>query len=375
MEYSVTSSLVSLDAVERLRAEIADLFEVYDTTLDQPERGHVRYRGHFLQDPADSFPELRRRFERYGFTPLVRDEDDRVALIGMPGIFASSPSNVWINVALLIATILSTLLVGAMYAGETTDFVDLLRPSVLIQGWPFSLSIMLILGAHEMGHYFAARYHNVPVTEPYFIPMPLSIIGTMGAFIRLKGPVTNRRALLDVGAAGPLAGLLFAVPILIYGLYTSSIGPLPTGGGYVLEGNSLLYIVLKWAVYGQYLPANGLDVQLNQVAWAGWVGLLVTGLNLIPVGQLDGGHVSYVLFGERARAFFWPAILLLGGLVVLTGATTWIIWILLLFVFGRVYAQPLDDVTELDPRRRAIAIFTLLLFFLVFTPIPLRVIS
>ena len=234
---------------------------------------------------------------------------------------------------------------------------------------------MLILGAHELGHYFAARYHKVPVTLPYFIPMPTSysLIGTLGAFIRLKAPVKNRRALLDVGAAGPLAGMVFALPILWYGLATSPVGPLPAGG-YMLEGNSILYALSKIVIFGRFLPANGIDVSLNQFAWAGWVGLLVTGLNLIPVGQLDGGHVSYVLFGKKARQFFWPVVLGLALLVIVTGTFMWVVWILLLTVFGRVHAEPLDDVTPLDSRRRWIAIFTLVLFVLVFMPIPFQIV-
>jgi membrane-associated protease RseP (regulator of RpoE activity) len=195
----------------------------------------------------------------------------------------------------------------------------------------------------------------------------------MGAFIRLKAPVKNRRALLDVGAAGPLAGLCFALPILLYGLATSPVGPLPTDG-YIAEGNSLLYLLAKLAIFGRILPSGGIDVSLNQVAWAGWVGLLVTGLNLIPVGQLDGGHVAYVLLGKKARQLFWPIIIGLGALVLLTGTVMWALWIVLLYYFGRFYAEPLDDVTPLDSRRRLVAIFTLFLFVLVFIPIPIRVV-
>jgi membrane-associated protease RseP (regulator of RpoE activity) len=230
------------------------------------------------------------------------------------------------------------------------------------------------LGAHELGHYFAARYHKVPVTLPYFIPFPLPPIGTMGAFIQLKAPVKNRRALFDVGAAGPLAGLVFAIPILLYGLYISPVETLPNVS-YMLEGNSILYAAAKILVKGQFYPTATQDVFLSSYAWAGWVGLLVTGLNLFPVGQLDGGHVAYVLFGSKARYFFWPVIIALATLGLLTGALTWLLWMGLLFVFGRRHAEPLDSVTELDPKRKALAIFTLLLFFLVFVPIPLQVVN
>ncbi|MEZ4643085.1 MAG: site-2 protease family protein [Chloroflexota bacterium] len=247
-------------------------------------------------------------------------------------------------------------------------------------GWPFSLSIMLILGAHELGHYFAARYHKVPVTLPYFLPLPppFSLFGTLGAFIQLKAPVKNRRALLDVGVAGPLAGIVFALPILIYGLATSKVGPIgppPTDGAILLEGNSILYALTKLAMFGRFLPDGNFDVQLNQVAWAGWVGLLVTGLNLIPIGQLDGGHVVYVLLGRRANQLFWPVLAALGALVIFTGTSTWVIWIVLLFFLGRNHAEPLDDVTPLDDTRRAVAILALILFLLVFVPIPLQIVQ
>ncbi len=365
MSIQPTDQIVQFAAIEDLRNAIADLFQTSDTTLDYPEPGYVRFRGQFLKDPAECFDDLRARFERYGYTPKAQADSGRTALIAWPIVFRDTPSRRSINLMLFIATILSTLFVGAMYEAATPD-----EAFMIWRGWPFSLSIMLILGAHEMGHYLAARYHKVPVTEPYFIPMPLSIIGTFGAFIRLKAPVNNKRALLDVGASGPLAGLLFAIPILYLGLRTSVLGALPASG-YILEGNSLLYIALKYLVYGQYLPANGIDVQLNQVAWAGWVGLLVTGLNLFPIGQLDGGHISFVLFGKRAQVFFWPVVITLIALVIINGAYNWIFWIVILIMFGRAYAEPLDMVTELDPWRKAIAIFTLCLFILVFVPLPL----
>ncbi len=366
--------IVSLNAVEALRRDIAPYFHVYDTMLDAPEPGQVRFRGTFLQDSAECFDDLRQHFERYGFTPIIRQEKDQLHLIGLPGVYRDTPNRTWINLLLLAATILSTLSVGAIY---DLDSLSDLSFATLLSGWPFSLSIMLILGAHEMGHYIAARIHKVPVTEPFFIPVPypLSIIGTLGAFIRLKGPVNNRRALLDVGAAGPLAGLLFALPILYIGLSTSELGPLPVSGGYILEGNSLIYAGMKYAIFGTLLPAGGIDVQLNQVAWAGWVGLLVTGLNLIPVGQLDGGHVAYVLFGEKARNLFIPVIVMLAAFVILFQATTWVLWIGLLLFFGRRYAVPLDDVTPLDRPRRIVAWFTLAMFVLVFTPVPLQVVA
>lgn len=367
MDDVTTRTTVPLEDVTALQGTLEGLFVLHDTRMDWPRPGQVQFRGKFICDLATCFDELRTRFEQHGYTPMIREADTRILVIAMPVVFNPPASNWYVNLLMLILTILSTLFVGAVGEPEFTGFE-------LWLGWPFSLSIMLILGAHELGHYFAARYHDVPVTLPYFIPMPLSILGTMGAFIRLKAPIKNRRALLDIGAAGPLAGMVFAIPILLLGLYTSEVGPLPTDG-YYLEGNSILYALAKILVFGEFLPNGSIDVSLNQVAWAGWVGLLVTGLNLLPVGQLDGGHVTYVLFGKKAEQFFWPVIVALGGIALFAADGTWVVWILLLFVFGRVHAEPLDDVTPLDPNRRAIAIFTLVLFILVFTPIPLQLIS
>ena len=372
MQIPLPPEFTFFDRIELLRRSFADLFAVTDTTLDDPHPGYVRFRGQFLRDSGECYDELRQRFEQRGFTPMIRQEDEQISLIAVPTVFNPSKSGWVINLLLFIATIFSTLYVGSMYETAVVEF----SWSNLWLGWPFSLSLMLILGAHELGHYFAARYHKVPVTLPFFIPLPTqySLIGTMGAFIRLKAPVKNRRALLDVGAAGPLAGLVFAIPILLYGLSTSMVTILPLEP-YLREGNSLLYMAAKYLVFGQMLPANGIDVTLNQVAWAGWVGLLVTGLNLLPVGQLDGGHVSYVLFGKKAKYFFWPVLAGLAAIVLFTQTYTWVLWIFLLFFVGRHHAEPLDDVTPLDFKRKVIAIITLCLFFLVFIPIPFEVIQ
>ncbi len=357
---------VTLEDVAALRQSIADLFSIDDSTIGVPHPGHVRFRGRFMGDPTKLFPTVRSRWEALGFTPQWREQDGEPVLIAIAAVFKPAPANRWVNLGLLLATIASTLYVGAASDPRFTG-------SEIWLGLPFSLSLMLILGAHELGHYFAARHHGVAVTLPYFIPMPISIIGTLGAFIQLRSPITNRRALLDIGAAGPLAGMVFAVPILVIGLMTSEVSPLDPAGGYILEGNSLLYAALKTLVFGRFLPADGMDVLLGPLAWAGWVGLLVTGLNLLPVGQLDGGHISYVLFGRRARLFYWPVLLglLALGAIVGENVAQWGIWVILLLVLGNRHAQPLDDVTPLDPRRRAIALFSLALFFLVFVPIPL----
>lgn len=351
-----------------IRADLAEFFTCTQVQINSPQPGAIRLKGQFRCDLAECYDEIRGRVENHGFTPLIREEEDQTYLIAIPVIFKATPSQWWINLLLFIATILTTLLVGMEPAWDGSSLPTF---SQLLTGWPFSLSLLLILGSHELGHYFAARYHKVPVTLPYFIPMPFSFIGTMGAMIRLKAPIKNKRALLDIGAAGPLTGLVFAIPILLYGLYKSDITQLPINEPYMLEGNSILYLLAKLLVFGQILPSpEGLDVTLNNVAWAGWVGLLITGLNLLPLGQLDGGHIAYALFGKQAKTFYWPILITLIVLMFLSEGATWGFWILLLFFFGRVHAEPLDDVTPLDPTRRSVALFTLVLFFLVFVAIP-----
>jgi len=295
----------------------------------------------------------------------------------------------------------------AIPAGGSVSIPLLLR--YIFTGWPFALSMLGILFTHEMGHYIACRYYKVPATLPYFLPAPLlSPLGTLGAFIIMRGIPKNKRVLFDVGVAGPLAGLVVAIPVLFIGLYLSHLGPIePPAAGMsgLLEGNSLFYLFSKYMVFGRLLPDpvtmgglstamywlryfftaqpipfNGLDVQLHPVALAGWAGLLVTALNLIPVGTLDGGHVAYGLFGEKARRIFPVALAVLVGLSVLPSLLTfsvssvnfsWLLWVMILFWLGNVRAQPLDDITALDPARRALGIFMLILFVLLFTPIPM----
>ncbi len=282
------------------------------------------------------------------------------------------PRSWHLNAILFVATVISVLLVGAgldlQYNNPNYGLSDLVLN--IWRGAPYAIAILLILGSHELGHYFAARKHKLAVTLPYFIPLPLlSPFGTMGAFIQLRQPMKNRKMLFDVGAAGPLAGLIFAVPILFIGLANTRTMPITAGGVY--EGDSLLYAGAKVITFGHFLPDGRTDVcvDCNQLLWAGWTGLLVTALNLIPVGQLDGGHVLYSLIGERARMLYYPALIAMIALVFV--ADVWLIWVILLLLFGRLYATPLDMITPLDNRRRYLAIFTLIVFVLIFIPAPL----
>lgn len=266
--------------------------------------------------------------------------------------------------------------------------------TTLAGGPGFSVPLMAILTAHEMGHYVVARRRGVPVSLPYFIPMPFSAIGTMGAVIRMP-PVRSRDALVDIGAAGPLAGLVVAVPVLAYGLATSEVRALAPGGA--LEGNSILYWCMKRVVLGEWLPGGGRDVYINGVAFAGWVGLLVTFINLIPIGQLDGGHVAYGWFGasqNRASLVLHRALVPLGFGVLIyvaldarrAGAANpwahgfqaslnWFVWFFLLPLMRRMgggaWHPPVGE-EPLSPSRRRLCVLVLIVFVLIFVPIPWR---
>jgi membrane-associated protease RseP (regulator of RpoE activity) len=341
----------------------------------------VVYEGRLIAPSQEAYASVDALLAPQDHVPLLRfsREPGKVLLIiarGRPKVSGRSP---WVNIALFVATLLSLLFVGTtIAAGEAGVTNPALGEEIfnnplvnLWRGAPYAIALMLILGAHELGHYFAARRHRMSATLPYFIPLPppLSLFGTAGAFIQLREPLKNRRAMLDVGAAGPLAGLIFAIPIVLIGLATSPVGPVSGIG--LVEGNSLVYALAKVIALGQFVPVGDIDVTMNQLAQAGWTGLLVTAINLIPLGQLDGGHIMYSLVGNKARRLYVPVLL---GTIALTlfFSESWLLWLGLLFVFGRFYAVPLDAVTQLDGRRRFIGLLSLIVFVVTFVPVPFQ---
>jgi membrane-associated protease RseP (regulator of RpoE activity) len=264
----------------------------------------------------------------------------------------------------------------------------------LRSGLAFSLPLMAILLSHELGHYVAARIHGVPTSLPYFIPMPFTQFGTMGAVILMPHRIRSRNALLDIGAAGPLAGMAVALPVLVYGIMQSKIAPEPSGL-HLMEGHSLLYVTLLRALKGP-IP-DGYDILLGPTAFAGWAGLLVTMINLVPALQLDGGHVAYALLGDRyervsrgVRRLLLPLGIGVGlayGLpAYLAGkrgeslyaeimpGTYWLMWWLLLRLMSRTNRaeHPPTDPGLLSRKRRVIAWCTLCLFVLLFMPAWMR---
>jgi membrane-associated protease RseP (regulator of RpoE activity) len=269
-----------------------------------------------------------------------------------------------LNVVLFLATLVTTTLAGALNAD--------VPPSRLASEWtaglPFSLTLMAILLFHEMGHYLVARYHGVRTTLPFFLPGPPFLTGTFGAFIRMKSPPRDRRVLFDVGAAGPWAGLVLAIPASLYGLSLSQLKPIPPTFSGLYFGDSLLFKALSRLAIGR-VP-YGFDVILHPIAMAGWFGLFVTVLNLLPVGQLDGGHVIYAMFGRRHR---WVARSFLLVIVAMgfLGWPGWFLWATLLLFTGLDHPPTVDRERPLDRPRRLAGWATLVVFVLTFIPIPI----
>ncbi len=274
-------------------------------------------------------------------------------------------SRLGLHLLLLLATVATTIIAGAIQQG-----VDpFATPGLLYRGIPFSFTLLLILGSHEMGHYLVSRRHRLDVTLPFFIPAPPIpfIIGTFGAFIKIRSPIQDKRALLDVGCAGPLVGVAVSIPVTLVGLALSRITVMGAGHGAVTLGEPLLYQFLRWLVFGSMSPEA--NVILHPVAFAGWIGMLVTALNLIPVGQLDGGHVSYALFPEYHRyvSLGCLGLLLVCGLVFWYG---WLMWAVLLAFLGWRHPPPFHYWVPLDGRRKFLGFVTIVVFILTFSPMP-----
>jgi membrane-associated protease RseP (regulator of RpoE activity) len=359
-----------MDLVSRLRQQVEGLINVHDVqTTDQGEG--VVFIGQLLMNAEAAYSALRERFRGVGYTPVRRREGNTDIVVAHRGVFAAARFNPLINLVLLLATMVTTLLAGATFA-RVDAYSVLFRAwntgnwsavlPALWAGLPFAGTLLFILGVHEMGHYVAARLHGVNVTLPYFIPVPFLGLGTFGAFIQMKSPVENRKALFDVGVAGPLAGFVVALPLMVIGLLQSHVVVRTSVG----VGSSLLLRGLAAII----LPHSANQaIALSPMAFAAWFGLLVTAINLLPMGQLDGGHVTYAVLGRFSRpiALVTFAILVVLGLSVWNG---WLIWALFALMTGLQHPQPLNDITPLDWGRRLVGLFTLGLFFLLITPRP-----
>ena len=390
MDYRTDSTLApasTLETIAALRATLGQVMRIESHTIHDRPVDLIEFSGQLTRPSEEAFEHIYDHFTELGYTPMLTRRDGKELVIAQHGIVKPTANRNSTNLILLVLTIISTWFVGIQYGGgeelarllpATSDLGSLFgaifsHPDLWIKGLPYVLTLLGILGIHEMGHYVAARIHKAAVTLPYFIPLPVGL-GTMGAVIRLKSPIKNRQQLFDIGVAGPLAGLTIAIPLLLIGLLTSPVRFVgaPTPGGQ--EGNSILYLLLKLVVYGRILPGGGYDVILNAIAFPAWFGLVVTMINLLPIGQLDGGHVLYAAqprLHRRVALVFWVVVLGLGY-----WWAGWYVWAGLVLVLSRGrlnHPTVLDAYRPLPASRRALAWAGLVLFVLTFAPVPFRI--
>ncbi|MDX1624563.1 MAG: site-2 protease family protein [Gemmatimonadota bacterium] len=346
------------ESVARRHLEDAHLFRVGEETI---------LRGTISSDSPPARERLERELEPLDVSHYFERVDGTTRVtVTHPKAPGVPPEWRW-NLLAFLLTVVSTLWAGAYLEGAPWDFF-LRQPALIAEGVPFSAALIGILGAHELGHYVAARYYGLRVTLPFFIPLPvLSPIGTLGAVIKMKTPIYTRRMLMDVGAAGPIAGMVVAIPVTIYGIATSPVMPVEGAAGAIRLGEPLLYQALA-ALFGPEIPP-GQDVFLDSVAFAGWIGLFVTALNLLPLGQLDGGHVLYALVGRGQHLL---AYLFFGALLVMGWWWPgWLVWAVLILLIIKVRHPPvLDPHLALDPARRWVGWISVALFVVTFHPIP-----
>ncbi|MCW5852789.1 MAG: site-2 protease family protein [Anaerolineae bacterium] len=342
------------DQVWALRAAVEDVLTVETVQMG---RGAVTFSGSLRHDAERSFAYLESRFSPLGYTPLLRRTQGTDEIVAVEGLVGVSRSNWLINALLFIATVISVLVVGLQIFSPLGALV-------------YMLGLLLVLGCHEFGHYIVARIHGLAVTLPYFIPLPLPPLGTMGAFIRLKSPVINRKALFDMAVAGPLAGFFVALPIFMLGLLLP-----PEWTRFLQQARPVIRIQLleSWLVeflVNLLLPSIGrFDLFRNPLTAVGWFGMLVTAINLLPAGQLDGGHIAYSLLGRWSR----PLAVVVFVLLLYLGWQYWqgwFVWAFMLFLTGLSHPAPLNDITELDWARRSVAFGSFLLFLAIISVKP-----
>lgn len=339
------------------------------------QKGEVQvYKGTLRYSPAAVYGSLRQSFSKRIVPLLQEDDDSGAAIVLLPRrveLEALEPTaKMWVHWVLFFLTLVTTTWAGALHqAGEVLNAAD------VAAGLPYSFGLLSILGVHELGHYFTALRNRMKVTPPYFIPVPFAL-GTFGAFIKLQSPPENRSALFDVAVAGPLAGFIIAVPALVVGLQESVVlsGPHLEGAqGGTSFASSIMFALLAKLSLGSRIH-EGYLVQLNALAFAGWLGLIVTALNLIPVGQLDGGHIARAMFGrqngERIGKIAMASLFLL-ALFVWPGLLVWAF--VVFFIASRPATPPLNDISRISPGRWWLGVLSFVILAAIMTPVPVGV--
>ncbi len=311
----------------------------------------------------------------------MEEEQRKITAPNAVPVRFSALRSIWLNVVLFVLTVFSTFFVGLdlslgyKYAEVRTqnpemaiDFEILSDPEVIVLGAVYATVLLAILLGHELGHFLTCRYYRLNATLPYFIPAP-TLVGTLGAFIKIKSPITRKHQLFDIGVAGPLTGFILSLPALVYGFSLSKVVPsVALKGGYIFGESVLLRLIGVLIFKG--IP-EGHDVYLHPIAFAGWVGILVTSLNLFPVGQLDGGHVSYALLGSKSRnlARLFLAVFFVMGVFFWVG---WFIWGFIILFLGLKHPRVLDEAIPLSSGRKIIGFIIILIFILSFIPDPVK---
>jgi membrane-associated protease RseP (regulator of RpoE activity) len=352
--------------IELLKSEIGKHFPFYDVKFD------VNTAAFFCRIDKESldekFDSLRKSLSEKGFIPMLRHEKGEyiIYIIKKPKI---KKRPIWINYLLLIATILTTTLAGSIqWVGiNEASLMEILSPSYLLNGFIFfSIPLLSILGIHEMGHYFISKRHNLDTSLPYFIPLPPPfILGTFGAIISTREPIPDRKTLLDVGVAGPLCGFLVAIFVSIAGLFLMQQNPIilpQNGDGLILIDPLLLQGLNSFFA----IPPNAV---MHPTLFAGWVGLFLTAINLLPVGQLDGGHIARALLKDKHKYASWSVIIIIMGLG-LFNTGFFMLAIIILFLIGTQHHPPLNELTPLDIKRKLLGVLALVVFLLCFAPFP-----
>jgi membrane-associated protease RseP (regulator of RpoE activity) len=353
--------------IELLQREVGQRFPFYDM------KSNINTVAFFCRIDEETleekFESLRLMLSEKHYIPMIRFEHGEHIIYILKKPQSKKKKSVWINIILLVATVFTTTLAGALQWVDINqvDWMNMISFSYLWQGFIFfSVPLLLILGVHEMGHYYASKKHHVDASLPYFIPLPPPfLLGTFGALISTREPIPNRKALLDIGIAGPLCGFLVAIPISLIGFFLMQQHPLTvpsTGGNMVL----LPPLLLQWMGDIFSIPQNAI---IHPTLFAGWVGIFLTAVNLLPAGQLDGGHVARAVLKEKHKYVSWVVIFVLAGLSFFY--TGWLMFAIIILLFiGTQHQPPLNEITRLDTRRKLLGLAILIIFILSFAPIP-----
>ncbi|MBC7081473.1 MAG: site-2 protease family protein [Thermoplasmatales archaeon] len=351
---------------EEIKQIVERYFRVYD--VKQEEDFFAFYVEIFEENFKEKFEMLLNELKNRNLIPFIREERGEHIIFITQKPPVKKKSNL-INLALFIATVITTTFMGSLLYASFENLKFSFGFYEIVNGFLFfSIPLLLIIGIHESAHYIASKRHGIEATLPYFIPMPFPPLGTLGAVISIKEPIPDRNALLDIGIAGPLAGFIVAIPILFLGLTYSKFSPIEEMKDAIFLGEPLLFKILSIAIN---VP-EGSVINMHPTAFAGWVGLLVTAINLLPAGQLDGGHIARAVLKRRHR---YASIITVFVLLALTmfGLGNWLLMILLLvFLIGTEHPPPLNEITPLDRKRKILAIVALIIFILSFSPMPMR---